>query len=87
MCLHDVSKTVSGGRLAVLTVKLVDLLKGEIFGLVDEEIDKHHGNPAEATPDPEDVGFQIGVAWPISDHVRGDKCEGPIQEPIRGSRH
>lgn len=50
------------------TVKLADLLKGEILGLVDEEVNENQRYPTEAAPDPEDVRLKISIVF--TGHVR-----------------
>ncbi|KAI3478538.1 hypothetical protein L1887_59520 [Cichorium endivia] len=44
--------------LALVVVEVVDLLKGHVLGLIDEEPDEDDGNPGKAAPDPEDVGLR-----------------------------
>jgi len=57
-CLPDLL-SVSGGLpgSALVVVELVDLLKGHILGLVDEEVHKEDRDPGETTPDPEYIGL------------------------------
>lgn len=71
--------------LADSVVKLVDLLEGKILGLVDEGPDESDGDPAETTPDPEDVGAEVGVL--NLSEVRGDESEEPVEEPVGGGGH
>ena len=44
-------------RPALVVIELVDLLKGHILGLVDEEVHEEDRDPGETTPDPEHVGL------------------------------
>lgn len=74
-------------RLADLEVKLVDLLEGQTLGLVDHEVDEGDADEAEAAPDEEDLGLQVGVAGALVDHVRGGVGDGPVEEPVGGGGH
>ena len=74
-------------RLADLEVKLVDLLEGQTLGLVDHEVDEGDADEAEAAPDEEDLGLQVGVAGALVDHVGGGVGDGPVEEPVGGGGH
>ena len=74
-------------RLADLEVKLVDLLEGQTLGLVDHEVDEGDADEAEAAPDEEDLGLQVGVARALVDHVGGGVGDGPVEEPVGGGGH
>lgn len=74
-------------RLGDLGVELIDLLEREAFGLVDEEVDEGAADEAEAAPDEEDLGLQVGVAWAGVDHVRGGVGDGPVEQPVGRGRH
>ena len=74
-------------RLVDLEVELVDLLKGQTLGLVDHEVDEGDADEAEAAPDEEDLGLQVGVAGALVDHVGGGVGDGPVEEPVGGGGH
>lgn len=75
------------GRLpgsALVVVKLVDLLKSHVLGLVDEEPNEEHGDPSETTPDPEDV--RLGRIESGSE-VGSDERQEPVEKPVCGGGH
>jgi hypothetical protein len=74
-------------RLADLAVELVDLLEGQALGLVDHEVDEGDADEAEAAPDEEDLGLQVGVAGAGVDHVRGGVGDGPVEQPVGCGGH
>jgi hypothetical protein len=74
-------------RLADLAVELVDLLEGQALGLVDHEVDEGNADEAEAAPDEEDLGLQVGVAGAGVDHVRCGVGDGPVEQPIGCGGH
>ena len=74
-------------RLVDLEVELVDLLEGQTLGLVDHEVDEGDTDEAEAAPDEEDLGLQVGVARALIDHVGGGVGDGPVEEPVGGGGH
>ena len=66
---------------ALVVVELVDLLKGHILGLIDEEVHEEDRDPSETAPDPEDVGLG-GVEG--AGEVRSDEGKKPVEEPVCG---
>ena len=68
-------------RLALVVVKLVDLLKSHVLGLVDGEVHEEHRDPGETTPDPEHV-ILSGIK--SADKVRSDVRQEPVEEPVGG---
>ena len=66
---------------ALVVVKLVNLLKGHILGLVDEEVHEEHRDPSETTPDPEHIGLS-GVEG--AGEVGSDERQEPVEEPVGG---
>jgi hypothetical protein len=81
------NKALALPRLADLEVELVDLLEGQTLGLVDHEVDEGDADEAEAAPDEEDLGLQVGVAGTLVDHVGGGVGDGPVEEPVGGGGH
>jgi len=67
---------------AHLGVHLVDLLQGQVLGLVDAHVHEHGAHEAEAAPDEEDLGLQVRVARPGVDHVRRRVGDGPVEQPV-----
>lgn len=80
-------ETVRLPRLGDLGVEFVDLLERQALGLVDHEVDEGDADEAEAAPDEEDFGLQVGVARAGVDHVGRGVGDGPVQEPVGGGRH
>lgn len=68
-------------RSAFVVVQLVDLLQRHVFRLVDEEVDEEDCDPAEAAPDPEDVGLRWVEG---AGQVGRDEGEEPVEEPVGG---
>ena len=66
---------------------LIDLLQGQTLGLVNHEVDESDADEAEAAPDEEDLGLQVGVAGALVDHVGGGVGDGPVEEPVGGGGH
>lgn len=64
-----------------LVVELVNLLESKALGLVNEEVNEADTQEAAAEPDEEDLGLQVGVAWPPVDEVGGGVGDGPVEEP------
>lgn len=64
---------------ALVVVEFVDLLKGHVLGLVDEEVHEEHRDPSETAPDPEHVGLS-GVEG--AGEVWSDEGQEPIEEPV-----
>ena len=64
---------------ALVIVEFVDLLKGHVLGLVDEEVHEEHRDPSETAPDPEHVGLS-GVEG--AGEVRSDEGQEPVEEPV-----
>jgi hypothetical protein len=83
-CWH---KALALPRLADFAVELVDLLERQTLSLVDHEVDKGDADEAEAAPDEEDLGLQVGVARAVVDHVRGGVGDCPVEEPVGGGSH
>lgn len=50
-------------------IELVNLLKGETLGLVDEEVDESNADEAAPEPDKEDLGLEVGLAAAVIDEV------------------
>ena len=65
-----------------ITVELAHFLQSEVLGLVDHEVDEGYSDPAESTPDPEDVGSEVGVLR--ASQIWCDESQQPVEEPIRG---
>ncbi len=63
------------------TVELVDLLEGEALGLVDHEPHECDADEAEAAPDEEHGGLQVGVAGTAVDHIWGGIGNGEVEQP------
>lgn len=70
--------------LGDLAVQLVDLLERETLGLVDAGVHKDKRDEAEATPDEEHLGLQVGIARAAVDHVRSRVGDGPVEQPVGG---
>lgn len=82
---HSRDEALGLVRLGDLEVELVDLFERKTLGLVDVEVDECSADDAEATPDEEDLGLEVGVAWARVDHVRGRVGDGEVEEPVGGS--
>ena len=70
--------------LGDLAIKLIDLLERETLGLVDAGVHKDKRDEAEATPDEEYLGLQVGIARTAVDHVRSSVGDGPVEQPVGG---
>jgi len=66
---------------ALVIVELVDLLKGHVFGLVNEEVHEEDRDPGETAPDPEYIG--LGRVESAGE-VRCDEGQEPVEEPVGG---
>ena len=54
---HRIPSTADG------LVELINLLKRETLGLIDEHVDEEHANEAASSPDEEYLDTQVGVTW------------------------
>lgn len=80
--LVPVAKTSPGSGL--IFIELIDFLKGQSLGLINHGVHKHQRNPAETTPDPEN----IRLGWiKRSSEVWRDERQKPIEEPIGRCGH
>lgn len=70
---------------AGLRVHLVDLLKREETGLVDEEVGEDGTTRAGTGPDEEDLGAKTSLAGTRVDKVRGGVTDTEVPEPVGGS--
>jgi len=68
-------------------VELINLLQTESLGLVDHEVDEGNADEAEATPNEEDLGLKVGVAWTIVHKVWSGVSDGPVEQPVGGGGH
>jgi hypothetical protein len=50
-------------------IELVNLLKRESLGFVDEEVDKGNAQETAAEPDEEDLGLEVGLSGAVVDEV------------------
>ena len=50
-------------------IELVDLLKRESLGFIDEEVDKGNAQETAAEPDEEDLGLEVGLSGAVVDEV------------------
>lgn len=64
------------------SVKLINFLQGQTFGLVDEKMDESNTQETAGEPDEENLGLQIGVAVTKVDEVRGCVGDCPVEKPL-----
>ena len=69
-----------------LIVQLIDLLKSEALGLVDEKVDESDAQKATAEPDKEDLCLQVGVTWTPVYKIWGGVGDGPVEKPYQSSQ-
>lgn len=50
-------------------VQLINLLKGQTLGLVDEEVNESNTQETAAEPDEEDFGLEVGLSRAVIDEV------------------
>lgn len=73
---------------ANISIQLINLLKRQALGLVDEEVHEGDADETAAEPDPKDLGLQIGVlAWAVVDEIWCRVGDGEIEQPVCGSCH
>jgi hypothetical protein len=78
---HEARRLPSLGDLGI---ELVNLLKGQALGLVDEEVDEYKTNATETTPDEEHLSLEVGVTRASVDHVRSRVGDSPVKQPVGG---
>lgn len=81
------TKLLALPRLGDDAVKLVNLFEGKTLGLIDHEVDEGYADKAEATPDEEHAGLQVGIAWAVVDHVGRGVGDGEVEQPVGCGRH
>ena len=74
-------------RLGNLAVKLIDLLERKTLSLVDHSPDEEDADEAASTPDEEDLGAHVGVAWAGVDHVGRRVTDTKVKEPVGSGGH
>jgi len=63
----------------------VDLLEGETLGLGDEDVRVDDAAEAEAVPEPEDLGTEVGISVGSADEVGSDNGDDAVPHPVGGS--
>lgn len=79
------SNTLS--RIADLSIQFIHLFQREAFRFINHEINERNADEATTSPDEEDFGLQIGIAWPIVYQIWCGVRDRPIQKPVRGCCH
>lgn len=70
-------------RRGDVVVHLIDLLKGQALGLIDEEVYEGNAEEASGEPDEEDLALKVGIPGTVVDEVRGRVGDGPVEKPLQ----
>ncbi|KAI6750233.1 hypothetical protein HG531_007498 [Fusarium graminearum] len=75
-------------RIILSRCELINLLKGQTLGLVDEEVNESNTQETAAEPDEEDFGLEVGLSRAVIDEVGSRiSCNVPVEKPVSGSGH